>query len=204
MKRVLLCLLLLALMVSFSVAAVESQVDNRDIQLFIGYERQHPLSQDVDFDGPVLGLVFPVSKRWFIYSEASFQSDSIRNNDFELNRQQITLGYKFWDQGNSFWQVELGTIREQFEQQIADFSGQDSDTGYLGKLGWHYLFNDRHQFAIQLQGHLLYETNRYLVHNQYRYQVNQDWSVGARFSLGYDETFQHDLNEYRLHIAYHF
>ncbi|WP_394172591.1 hypothetical protein [Thalassotalea litorea] len=204
MKRVLLCLLLLTLMVSFSVAAMESQLNHRDIELFSGYERQHPLSQDIDYDGPVIGVFIPLGKRWFINAKASFQSESLRQNNFDLNRQQVTLGYTFLQATNTFWQVELGGIREQFEQQIEDFSAEDSDSGYLGKLGWNVNVNGKHQFAIIAQGHLLYETNRYLLHNQYRYLLGQDWSVGARFSLGYDETFKHDVNEYRLHIAYHF
>jgi len=170
----------------------------------VGLEKQVFLEQDAVFNGVFISARKSLLTSLVIFGQWRFLQDSIGNNDFELQQQELQLGYRLYGFGDILWRFSAGGHREQVKHSARGFNHKNSETGYLAAIEGNYQFNFHHGalFAVEYREKQAHE--RYFFKAGYHYRPPGHWMFGVNLTLAYNQKFDHDLNEYRLIVRYLF
>lgn len=172
--------------------------------LSAGLEHRRPLEQNVHWNGAFISAKKSVFRSFIISGQWRFLTETIAKNDFEHQQQVLHLGYRFRQGMRVEWQLTAGIIRERLKHQAPGFTSKTDEYGYLAIIKGHYQVDDNQRVGLALENQKIQDHNRYYLRPHYQYRLQQHWFITLEVSLGYNETFNHDINEYALGFRYAF
>ncbi|WDE10606.1 hypothetical protein [Thalassomonas haliotis] len=191
------CLVLLSLTVNARELTPETSIA-------AGLEKQVFLDQQVTFNGVFISARKSLLPSLMLSGQWRFLEDNIAKNDFQLQQQDLQLGYRLYGYGDLLWLFSLGGQREQVRHSAAGFRSKTSKTGWLASIEGKYQINFQQGVSFALEYREKQAHERYYLRAGYHYRPPGPWMFGLKLTLGYNQKFTHDLNEYRLIVRYLF
>ncbi|WDD97850.1 hypothetical protein [Thalassomonas actiniarum] len=169
-----------------------------------GLEKQVSPGQATTFNGVYIAARKSLFTSLVLFGQWRFLQDSIANNDFELQQQELQLGYRLYGYGDVLWLLSLGGQRQQVKHDARGFHSKTSEYGLMAAIEGKYQFNFQQEMSFALQYREQQDHERYGFRAGYYYRPAVHWQFGVNLTLGYNHKFDHDLNEYRLIVRYLF
>ncbi|WDE06766.1 hypothetical protein SG34_007645 [Thalassomonas viridans] len=170
----------------------------------VGIEKQVALEQETTFNGVFISARKSLLTSLVLFGQWRFLEDSIAGNDFELQQQELQLGYRLSGYGDIIWLFSAGGQREQVKHSAAGFDSKTTETGLLAAIEANYQINFEQGVLLALEYREKQAHERYNFRAGYHYRPLPNWQFGFNLTLGYNDKFNHDLNEYRLIARYLF
>ena len=198
-----LCTISLLLLATMQPNTADANTNKFNVKLALGVDRQQHLSANNRLDGILLVVDKDISQFWQLQAKARYLTESVINSDFTFQQQLIRINYQSQCDFILCWSASAGVIHQSLKQQAHQFSSKQSDTGFIVGFNTGFQFR-KHQFDVAFDYQDVFDTTRYYLRPNYQYQLSTKWHIQAQLSLGYNNKFEHDINEYQLVIGYQF